>query len=133
MTQTITLSPPAIAESSIACAECPFFKDYQDARGRGWCECFELVTRKHHRSTPTCDLLIQKQQAKTYTVSVQLITEEEEDNGEGYPVPVGDCVIKLDIPELNEETVERAIATRDDLKGYRMMSFWQPVDDDDII
>lgn len=95
------------------------------------------MTRLHHRSTVTCEREIQalKQQPKTYTVAVELITEEVEDDGYGYPVPVDDLIITLVVPKLDRELIERIVATRSDLRGYVVMSFWQQLDDydDDII
>jgi hypothetical protein len=133
MTQTTALSPSALSYSEIACAECPFFNNYHDARGRGLCRVFDIVARVHHRATQDCAGEIKKLQLSTYTVAVQLITEAVEDNGEGYPVPVGESIINLVVPQLNEESVEKALATHKSLEGYKVMSFWQPVYDDDII
>ena len=48
--QTLNQTTPS---QKSTCADCSFFKDYQD-RGRGLCLVFEQVVRRHHQLTNDC-------------------------------------------------------------------------------
>ena len=95
MTQT-TLSEPAVANKF--CATCPFFKDFQESNGRGWCNCFNHYARKHHEMTQECVLngalkvVLQGrsyQPCKTTLLNVEenkaLVSHELEDNLSFFP------------------------------------------------
>jgi hypothetical protein len=127
MPQLQTLQPTPIIKQHSTCATCPMFEDFQDSRDRGLCKAFDEITRKHHRATATCTTAIQSlKQSTSCTVKVQLITEAVEDDGYGYPVPVDDCIIDLVVAHPSIELIEKAIATRQNLQGYRIVDFWQP-------
>ena len=38
------------------CASCPKFNDYNEPRGRGWCQLFDRVAFSHHPFTLDCQL-----------------------------------------------------------------------------
>lgn len=132
MAYTEVFQPTPIAKqhsTTLICATCPLFHDYQDPRERGFCEAFEEVTRKHHRATASCITAIQSlKQSTTCTVKVQLTTVTVEDDGYGYPVPIDDLQIDVVVAQPSMELVEAAIAQRKDLQGYRIIDFWQPED-----
>ncbi|MGK7875670.1 MAG: hypothetical protein AB4426_20930 [Xenococcaceae cyanobacterium] len=75
-------------QSPLTCQSCPFFDDYHDQRGRGWCRAFDNPARRHHPRTIDCELVIQ-----SHTVMVEVHTKAVEDDGYGYPVPVDSQVI----------------------------------------
>ncbi len=55
-----TLTQPTTAQKS-TCANCRKFKDYQD-RGRGLCQVFDRVVRRHHQQTSDCQRQLESEQ-----------------------------------------------------------------------
>ncbi len=110
--------------SSLSCASCPFFNDYDDERGRGWCREFDRPARRHHRGTRECELINEKSLVK---VRVEVFTNEVEDDGNGYPVSVDSKLIDLKVPRLTREDVEAALSSVIDLSAWTMASYWEPV------
>ena len=53
MTQATSTKP--VSESK-TCANCPFFQDFNESNGRGWCELNDSYCRKHHEMTNDCIL-----------------------------------------------------------------------------
>jgi len=47
-TQTIERSTQS------TCATCPYFQDFDERDGRGWCQLFDQTARKHHTRTGDC-------------------------------------------------------------------------------
>jgi len=37
------------------CATCPYFQDFSERNGRGWCQLFDQIARQHHARTGDCD------------------------------------------------------------------------------
>lgn len=37
------------------CNDCPHFQSFNEESGRGYCPCFDKVTRSHHQQTSSCD------------------------------------------------------------------------------
>jgi len=48
-TQTIERSTQS------TCATCPYFQDFGEPNGRGWCQIFDQTAREHHKRTGDCD------------------------------------------------------------------------------
>ncbi len=48
---TQTLEQPILAN----CASCPYFRDFGEPNGRGWCRMFDQMARQHHNRTGACD------------------------------------------------------------------------------
>ncbi len=48
-TQTIERS------NQSTCAACPYFQDFGERDGRGWCQLFDQTARQHHKRTEDCD------------------------------------------------------------------------------
>jgi len=48
-TQTIERSTQA------TCANCPYFQDFGERDGRGWCQLFDQTARQHHARTGDCE------------------------------------------------------------------------------
>jgi len=48
-TQTIERSTQS------TCATCPYFQDFGEPNGRGWCQIFDQTARQHHKRTGDCD------------------------------------------------------------------------------
>ncbi|MBR8831744.1 MAG: hypothetical protein N5P05_002662 [Chroococcopsis gigantea SAG 12.99] len=103
------------------CEFCPFFKDYDDSRGRGWCLGFDRYVRKHHRRSWSCELLTENR-----TVMVQLYTRAVEEDDDGYPVPVDSHLVKLTVAQPTRENVEGKIRQLFDLSQWEIGSFWEP-------
>ena len=51
MMTTKTLEQPIQAN----CAKCPYFQDFDEPNGRGWCQLFDKVARRHHKRTGDCE------------------------------------------------------------------------------
>ncbi len=37
------------------CATCPYFQDFGEPNGRGWCQLFDQTARQHHARTGDCE------------------------------------------------------------------------------
>jgi hypothetical protein len=116
MTQTLLQSSPT-------CQSCPFFEDYQDKQGSGWCQAFDKPARQHHPISSDCDLVSQN---RLKTVRVELYTRAVEDDGHGYPVPVDSQVIEVTVDQFMRERVEAALHPLLDLSRWVITHFWQP-------
>jgi hypothetical protein len=126
MPQT-TLKPTT--EQHSTCAECRYFSDFNDARGRGLCRVFDSVARRHHQRTSDCDSSIKTIEGETkpaFLFKVLLTSTEIEDDGYGYPVPVDEKLVEVVVARPTRELVEAALANRNDLHGYQIVDFWQP-------
>lgn len=51
MTSTQTLEQPTLA----TCATCPYFQDFGEPNGRGWCLLFDQMARQQHNRTGGCE------------------------------------------------------------------------------
>ncbi len=51
MTSTQTLEQPILAN----CATCPYFQDFGEPLGRGLCQLFDKMARRHHLRIGDCD------------------------------------------------------------------------------
>jgi len=52
---TQTLEQPILANY----ATCPYFQDFGEPLGRGWCQAFDQMARQHHFRTGDCDQQIE--------------------------------------------------------------------------
>ncbi len=55
MMTTQTLEQPILEN----CATCPYFQDFNETNGRGLCQLFDKMARRHHNRTGDCDLEIE--------------------------------------------------------------------------
>ncbi|MGK7876668.1 MAG: hypothetical protein AB4426_26260 [Xenococcaceae cyanobacterium] len=108
-------------QSQLTCQSCPFFDDYHDQKGRGWCRAFDKSARRHHLKTPECELVIQD-----HTVMVELHTKAIEDDGFGHPVPVDSRMLSVTVLELTQEAVEAALPDSFDSAEWTVGRFWKP-------
>jgi hypothetical protein len=130
MAYTEVLQPTPITKqrsTALTCTNCPFFSDYYD-RERGLCQVFDRVFKKHNPRTSDCDLQIKSllKQPKTYTVMVELITSEVEDDGSGHAVPIDSRTVEVMVAQPLQALVEMEIASRHDLQGWQVADFWLP-------
>lgn len=116
-----------IFPSSPTCESCTFFNDYNDERGRGWCQAFDHPSRRYHAKTSSCELLTPNQ-----TVMVELYTKAVEDDGDGYPVPVDSRIVELTVPQITREEVEAGLQPGFDLSEWVIYHFWKPYDELEI-
>lgn len=131
ITQT-ALKPKPATEHHSTCESCPYFTDFNDKRGRGWCRVFDLFARKHHQKTETCISsinILEKEEKPAFEVWVKLYSQEIEDDGYGQPVPVDEKLVEVFVSRPTRALVEAAIALRNDLHGYQIVNFWQPEGD----
>ena len=68
----LTVTKPAVETKT--CADCPYFDDFQESSGRGWCGLFNHYCRSHHEQTGNC-----------VNSSDLEVTHELEDNLEFFP------------------------------------------------
>ena len=54
------------------CANCPYFQNFGEVSGRGWCDLFDQMARTHHQSTNTCQQEIETLQQKEPQSASQL-------------------------------------------------------------
>ncbi|WP_245602669.1 hypothetical protein [Gloeothece verrucosa] len=108
--------------SSSCCQSCPFFEDYQDEGGRGWCHAFNQSARRHHPKTHDCELISME---PPKTVKVQLHSKAVEEDC-GYAVPVDSVVIDLKVNEITRNAIETALQSLFDLSEWVVADFWQP-------
>ena len=108
-------------QSPLTCQSCPFFDDYHDEKGRGWCRAFDQPARQHHLKTPDCELVIYD-----HTVMVELHSKAVEDDGFGHPVPLHSQALSVTALQLTREAVEDALADPFDLSEWTVGSFWKP-------
>ena len=47
-----TLTQPTTAKT---CADCPYFENFSEPKGRGWCYGFDQMARSYHERTAACD------------------------------------------------------------------------------
>lgn len=109
MRQTSVLTQPSTSSPVSTCANCPLFRDLEDSRGRGWCDTFDRVTRRHHKATDSCHLalkaLLDKQPVP---VKVQLDSKELEEEEE-YPLPLHSFVADVCVSKPTEPYVKAAV------------------------
>ena len=60
------------------CASCPYFQDFSESNGRGWCATFDQMARLDHERTGACDTEIQALENETQQ---QLLEREQESAG----------------------------------------------------
>ena len=51
MTHGTAIHPVSKTET---CSTCPYFNNYIETNGKGWCNLFDHQARKHHRITNDC-------------------------------------------------------------------------------
>ncbi|MEA5537080.1 hypothetical protein [Crocosphaera sp. XPORK-15E] len=129
MPQTKAFKPTPSVQPCPTCADCPKFRDFRDARNRGWCSAFDKVTRLHHTRTSTCDTTIESQskQQNRLTVMVELVTHELDiDPERGFTFPKHEQVIEVSMTEVSRKAVEQAILPHREFNDYYIAGFWEP-------
>ena len=129
MTQTQVLTPTQTPSQCGTCADCPQFRDFHDARKRGWCSVFGEITRSHNPRTGICDVTLNRQakQQNRLTVMVELVSHELDiDPENGVTFPKDTQVIEVTVPVRSRQAVERAIAYHREFQGYFIAGFWEP-------
>lgn len=101
------------------CANCPYFQDFGEPNGRGWCGVFDRMARSHHRQTGDCTLEISRLQQKPVMLDVEAepVTEQpdktsetgkelESDTQTRQPQP--EVAVQQPKPQLLQQLVEEA-------------------------
>ncbi|GFE71976.1 hypothetical protein [Chroococcus sp. FPU101] len=118
--QAQTLTPTA------TCAVCPFFNDYNEPRGRGWCQVFDHYAFRHHPCTNTCRSAIQPLlDLQPITVRVELVSKEL-DPDEDTPVHLHSFVTEITVSKPSKESVQNAIASLGHSSEYDIAHYWIP-------
>ena len=58
------LTQEKLKPQALTCANCPYFQNFAEVSGRGWCDLFDQMARTHHQSTNTCQQEIETLQQK---------------------------------------------------------------------
>ncbi|PSF28942.1 hypothetical protein C7H19_24515 [Aphanothece hegewaldii CCALA 016] len=112
MAQTSVLSQVSAKAPTATCAVCPFFKDYNEPRGRGWCQVFNHYAFRHHLCTDTCRSAIQPLlEEQPVTVRVELVSKEL-DPDEDTPVHLHSLVVEVAVSKPDRQKVKTAIRKR---------------------
>lgn len=53
------------------CASCPYFQDFGEPNGRGWCQVFACRARSHHRKTGDCTQEISRLEQELRIIDVE--------------------------------------------------------------
>jgi hypothetical protein len=130
--QTSVLPQPQTSSQVSTCADCPLFRDLEDTRGRGWCDTFDRVTRRHHKATDSCHLalkaLLDKQPV---TVKVRLDSKEL-DEEEEFPLPLHSFVADVRVSKPTESCVKTAVEQLGLSESYDIAQYWIPFDEQEF-
>jgi hypothetical protein len=130
--QTSVLPQPLTSSKVPCCADCPLFRDLEDSRGRGWCDTFDRVTRRHHKATDSCHLalkaLLDKQPVP---VKVQLDSKEL-DEEEEFSLPLHSFVADVCVSKPTELYVKEAVSALGLSESYNIFQYWIPFGDEEF-
>ncbi|PSF34933.1 hypothetical protein C7H19_18170 [Aphanothece hegewaldii CCALA 016] len=126
MTYSTVFQQAQTQTPTATCAVCPFFKDYEEPRGRGWCNVFDHHVFRHHPCTNTCRSAIQSLlDLEPVTVRVELASKEL-DPDEDTPVHLHSFVTKVTVSKPTKQDVENAIALLGHSSEYDIAYYWIP-------
>lgn len=132
MPQTSVFPQPQTFSSTATCAVCPFFRDYDEPRGRGWCSAFDRLAYRHHRATDGCRLAIKPLlDLQPFPVMVELASHEL-DPDQDYPVPLHGFITEITVTKPSRQSVEKAIAFLGYQQKYHIVRHWIPQTEDEI-
>jgi hypothetical protein len=132
MTHTQVLPQPLAVSKVCTCGDCPLFRDFEDTRGRGWCDTFDRVTRRHHKATDSCHLALKALlDEQPVPVKVQLDSKEL-DEEEEYPLPLHTFVADVRVSKPTELNVKTAVSALGFSDGYDISSYWIPFGDEEF-
>ena len=99
------------------CASCPYFQDFGEPNGRGWCATFDQVARLDHERTGACDTEIQALENETQQ---QLLEKEQEPAG--FAGDSGSVALQPTIEATTEFEQGRQHGSNDALAGWHPIS-----------
>ena len=109
-----TLEPTS--KQSPTCATCPYFRDYHEKDGRGYCSIFSNMTKARFPQTKSCDDEIAYQESRGIAVVLPPIDSVEE--SPGFPQGIaGDSVAIA----LRSQPNPKASSLNFSLTGFRKM------------
>ena len=124
--QTSVLLQPQTSSQVSTCADCPLFRDLEDTRGRGWCDTFDRINRRHHRATDSCHLAL-KALLDEQPVPIKVKLDSKElDQEEEYPLPLHSFVADVCVSKPTEPYVKEAVSALGFSDGYDISSYWIP-------
>jgi hypothetical protein len=132
MPQTPVLPQTQTLSHTATCATCPFFQDYGEEGGWGWCSTFDRLAYRHHRATDGCRLAIKPLlDSQPLTVMVELASKEL-DPDEDYPVPLHSFITEVTVTQPSLQAIEKAIASLGYSQQYNIVRHWIPQDEDEF-
>ena len=132
MPQTIVLLQPPSGPKVCTCGDCPLFRDFEDTRGRGWCDTFDLVTRRHHKATDSCHLALKALLDKQPVPIKVKLDSKELDQEEEYPLPLHSFVADVRVSKPTESYVKEAVSALGFSDDYDIAQYWIPFDDQEF-
>jgi hypothetical protein len=132
MTHTKVLSQPQTPLKVSSCADCPFFRDLEDSRGRGWCDTFDLVTRTHHKATDSCHLALKALLDKQPVPIKVKLDSKELDQEEEFPLPLHSFVADVRVSKPTEPYVKEAVSALGFFEDYNISNYWIPFGDEEF-
>lgn len=125
---TASTAPPTFPKTRKVeqCHQCPFFKNYNEANGRGWCELNNHMSRTFFKPVTDCKFKIAALHLPEdyFSVSVHIISHLLVPQ-DGYPMPDDERVVEVKVPEITLEQIENALSKVIDVESYQIFSFWQ--------
>jgi hypothetical protein len=132
MPQTTVLPQPPLGSKVCTCGDCPLFRDFEDTRGRGWCDTFDRVTRRHHKATDSCYLALKALlDEQSVPVKVQLDSKEL-DQEEEHPLPLHSFVADVCVSKPTESYVKTAVEQLGLSECYDIAQYWIPFEDQEF-
>ena len=69
---------------ALTCANCPYFQNFNEVSGRGWCDLFDQMARLQHQRTNTCEQEIETRQKEPQKTEPALQPEAESEKERGH-------------------------------------------------
>lgn len=120
---TATLTVPKTRKVE-KCQECPYFTNYNEQFGRGWCQKNNCMTKEHSLPTTDCHVETLNVPDDYFSVSVHLTSKAVVEQ-DGYPVPEDNRVIEVKVSEVTVEEIKKPLSRIIDLEAYNIFSFWR--------
>ena len=69
---------------ALTCANCPYFQNFNEVSGRGWCDLFDQMARLQHQRTNTCEQEIETRQKEPQKTESTLQPEAKSQKEQGH-------------------------------------------------
>ena len=94
MTQATAVKP--VVEQT--CSTCPYFQNFNESNGRGWCQLFDHQAREYHQQTNDCIISSDLEISHELEDNLALFPEVEFDEIEVAAFPTEEIIDEADLP-----------------------------------